>query len=234
MKKIITIVMAAILSIAAVNTQAQAFEKGSKLITIGIGGASMFHIPVGDYANANSTGFFYGGSSFSPLTGELSIQGEFSVHKYVGVGFHVGIGGRAYGAGVATYSVYGGYTGGGWSYPSEFNVPLGVIANFHFYQLIADKSSRGSKLHADKIDVYAGVNVGTGIAIHPADDNYGNKSTFLSVLAWGGPQVGARYYFKPNMGVNLEFGYGKTFVNAGLTFNLGAGKGSGGKKKGKG
>ena len=230
MKRLITIVMAVILSTATVNTQAQAFEKGSKLITIGIGGASMFHIGVGDFATASSA---YYGSSFSPLTGELSVQGEFSVHKYVGVGFHVGIGGRAYGAGVATYSYYGGYSGG-WGYPSEFNIPLGVIANFHFYQLIADKSSRGSKLHADKIDVYAGVNVGTGIAIHPADGNYGNTSTFLSVLAWGGPQVGARYYFKPNMGVNLEFGYGKTFVNAGLTFNLGAGKGGGGKKKGKG
>jgi hypothetical protein len=24
-------------------------------------------------------------------------------------------------------------------YSSEFNIPIGVIANFHFYQLIADK-----------------------------------------------------------------------------------------------
>ena len=150
----------------------------------------------------------------------MTVQGEFAVHKYVGVGFTAGIGGRAgSGALYVPGYIYTGYYSYGW-YP-EFNIPIGAIANFHFYQLIADKISNGDRMHADKLDIYAGLNLGTGVAIHPGIvDAYGVKHSYVDALAFGGVQVGARYYFTDKIAVFGEFGYGKTWANAGITFKL--------------
>ncbi len=199
MKKLALSVIA-ILSISLASN-AQAFEKGGKYISLGLGGSNFWHI--------SSNGYFgsYGNFGYTPITGQLSVQGEFGVHKYVGVGFTTGIGGRAAGTGIYRY-------GWGSGYSSEFNIPIGVIANFHFYQLIADKVSKD--IHADKLDVYAGLNLGSGIAMFPGTD-----PLQVSALFFVGPQVGARYFFTPNMAANLEVGYGKTWVNGGLTFKIG-------------
>lgn len=199
MKKLALSVIA-ILSISLASN-AQAFEKGGKYISLGLGGSNFWHI--------SSNGYFgsYGNFGYTPITGQLSVQGEFGVHKYVGVGFTTGIGGRAAGTGIYRY-------GWGSGYSSEFNIPIGVIANFHFYQLIADKVSKD--IHADKLDVYAGLNLGSGVAMFPGTD-----PLQVSALFFVGPQVGARYFFTPNMAANLEVGYGKTWVNGGLTFKVG-------------
>ncbi|MFN8317723.1 MAG: hypothetical protein U0T32_14840 [Chitinophagales bacterium] len=199
MKKLALSVIA-ILSISLASN-AQAFEKGGKYISLGLGGSNFWHI--------SSNGYFgsYGNFGYTPITGQLSVQGEFGVHKYVGVGFTTGIGGRAAGTGIYRY-------GWGSGYSSEFNIPIGVIANFHFYQLIADKVSKD--IHADKLDVYAGLNLGSGVAMFPGTD-----PLQVSALFFVGPQVGARYFFTPNMAANLEVGYGKTWVNGGLTFKIG-------------
>lgn len=199
MKKLALSVIA-ILSISLASN-AQAFEKGGKYISLGLGGSNFWHI--------SSNGYFgsYGNFGYTPITGQLSVQGEFGVHKYVGVGFTTGIGGRAAGTGIYRY-------GWGSGYSSEFNIPIGVIANFHFYQLIADKVSKD--IHTDKLDVYAGLNLGSGVAMFPGTD-----PLQVSALFFVGPQVGARYFFTPNMAANLEVGYGKTWVNGGLTFKIG-------------
>lgn len=194
----------------------QAFDASTKIISIGLGGSSMYHIPSGYNA-------YYANSYFSPITGELTVQGEFAVYKYVGVGFSAGIGGRAAGGAAFLPGYYGYYGHPGYytGYYSEFNVPVAVIANFHFYQLIADKVSNGDRLHADKLDIYAGVNLGSGVAIHPGYvDANGNKHTAIDALAYGGVQLGARYYFTPKIAVFGEFGWGKTWANAGITFKL--------------
>lgn len=200
MKKLALSVIA-ILSISLASN-AQAFEKGGKYISLGIGGASFWHIYTNSAYNS-----YYGFGGYTPVTGQLSVQGEFGVHKYVGVGFTAGVGGRA-GGGITRW----GYSYSGYS--SEFNVPIGVIANFHFYQLIADKVSKD--IHADKLDVYAGLNVGSGVGLFTS-----YSPVEVSALFFAGPQVGARYFFTPKMAANLEVGYGKTFVNGGLTFSLG-------------
>lgn len=210
MKKLFTILTFAALTLATSDISAQAFTKESKQISIGLGGANMLHFGTWD---RNVYGYY--GTAFSPITGQLSVQGEFGVHKYVGVGFNVGIGGRA-----RSSYVVGPYGVTGWGYASEFNIPLGAIANFHFYQLIADKTGKGGKMHSDKLDIYAGLNLGTGVAIHPADPYYFGNTTQVSALFWVGPQVGINYFFTPKLGVKGEFGYGKTWVNAGLVFNL--------------
>jgi len=213
MKKLFTLALTLLISLTTLQTKAQAFDEGTKMLTLGIGGADMFHIPAG---YSYYTGFY------SPLTAQLYVQGEFAVHKYVGVGFNATIGGRPanYGYAGGLYG-YGYYTG----YRSEFNIAAGALANFHFYQLIADKT--GKDIHADKLDIYVGLSLGGGVAIHPSDAYY---ATNLDGLFYIGPQVGVHYFFNDRIGINGEVGFGKTFVSAGVTFKLGGSKG-GSKKK---
>jgi hypothetical protein len=193
----------------------QAFDENTKILSLGLGGSDMYHIPAGYNA-------YYRNSYFAPITGEVTLQGEFAVYKYVGVGFSAGFGGRA--AGGAAFVPGLGYVGTVYysGYYAEFNMPIAVIANCHFYQIIADKISNGSKLHADKLDIYAGINLGSGFAIHPGytDAVTGEKKTAIDALAYGGLQAGARYYFKPKMAAFAEVGWGKTWINGGITFKL--------------
>jgi len=202
-KGIITIVIAFAMIF---NAQAQAFEKGGKYISLGLGGASYWHI----FPGSGGYSGYYGGLGtlgYSPFTGQVTVQGEFGVHKYVGVGFTVGVGGRAAG-GVSRF----GYSYSG--YASEFNIPIGVIANFHFLQLIADKTG---KSFADKLDTYVGLSLGSGVALYPT-----SSPLEVAALVFVGPHAGVRYFFKPSVAVNGEVGYGKTIVNVGLTFKPGA------------
>lgn len=177
------------------NANAQAFEgKGATYVSVGIGGAGYWML---------GSGYKYGygyGYGWTPITGELNVQAEWGVHQYVGVGLFTGVGGGA-------------YWGGG-----VVNVPIGAVANFHFYQLIADKT--GKNIHADKLDIYAGANLGTGFGLWTFPNGDGTRSNYPAALIWGGPHAGIRYFFKENMAVNGEVGWGKTFINAGLTFKL--------------
>lgn len=197
-KKLFTaMIFFSLLGITSV-VNAQAWDKDTKVLGLGLGASQFFHLP-NDY-----TGYGYGlgyglGGYYAPITGQLNFQGEFGIHKYVGLGFTTGIGGRS-------------GLGFGWS---EVNVPVGMIANFHFFQLIADKT--GKDIHSDKLDVYAGLNVGTGIAAIFWGNGNGSA---VRALAFGGFQAGARYYFTDKFGVNLEVGYGKSIVNGGMVFKL--------------
>jgi len=114
----------------AVGANAQAFEKGGRYHNISLG-AAVYHYP--EYSGRNNFGYGYGYGSglgtryrYRPLTGQLNYQLEFGVHSYVGVGLTTGIGGR----------------GGRGLYNSGLVLPVGVMANFHFYQLIDDKVSK--------------------------------------------------------------------------------------------
>lgn len=201
MKKILFVTAIILSAILYSNqTQAQAWDKSSKVLSLGVGGSSFFHI----YPDSGPYGW---GGYRTPITGQLNFQGEFGVHKYVGIGFTTGIGGRS-----GYYWGGGPWWGGSRGYSGEFNIPIGVIGNFHFYQLIDDKVS--ADIHSDKLDIYGGLNIGSGIAIL-----YGNGGQVIPI-AFGGVQVGARYYFTPKFGVNLEVGYGKSFVNGGICFKL--------------
>jgi hypothetical protein len=176
---------------ASTGLKAQAWERDTKLLGIGLGASSFYHID-------NYYSYGYGRGWYAPITGQFNFFGEFGVHKYVGIGFTTGLGGRS-----------------GWAYyyAGSLNIPIGVLANFHFYQLIADKT--GKDIHADKLDIYAGVTVGSGVAfIFDPNNNHAIP------IAFGGPHVGIRYYFKPTIGVTGEVGFGKSIINAGLVFKL--------------
>ena len=204
------IFFAILLTIALLTTSnpinAQAWSKDTKLLGVGLGASYFFHID--RVNNANSV---YGNAPLI-ITGQLNFQGEFGVHDYVGVGFTTGLGGRA---GYArSFGYYYGYYGLSYGSKGSVNFPIGALANFHFYQLIADKT--GKNIHADKLDIYAGVSVGTGVSAA----FYNNESTHVYPIAFGGVHVGARYYFTDKLGANLELGFGKSIVNGGIVFKL--------------
>jgi hypothetical protein len=116
----------------------------------------------------------------------------------VGIGFTTGMGGRV---------------GWGRGYRGEFNIPIGIVSNFHFYQLIADNASKN--IHADKLDIYAGANAGAGPAFI-----FHDKGNHVAPIVFGGLHAGIRYYFVPKFALNGEIGFGKSFVNGGFSFKL--------------
>ncbi len=198
-RSVYTLSLTVALLLSTYVSQAQAWSKDSKVLALGLGASHFFHVYPGGLYRPGYIGYRYSAFDGAFVTGQLNFQGEFGVHDYVGVGFTTGVGGGA---------------GLGWSYGyPEVNVPIGVIANFHFFQLIADKTSKD--IHSDKLDVYAGLNVGSGIAAQ-----FWSSGTRIIPIAFGGFQVGLRYYFTDKLGVNAELGYGKSLVNGGIVFKL--------------
>ena len=196
MKKTIqTLLVISILAIYAPHVTAQAWQRNSAILSLGVGASQFFHVD-GYYYNNEPGPYNHGW--YMPVTGQINFQGEFGIHKSVGLGFTTGIGGRG--------PLYYGYNG-------EMNIPIGLLCNFHFYQLIADKT--GKNIHADKLDIYAGANIGSGIAIA-----YFANDTRLEPIVFGGLHVGIRYYFAPRVGVNAELGWGKSIINVGFAFKL--------------
>jgi hypothetical protein len=184
MKKFILCLISAISITSFLH--AQSFEKGGKYLSLGIGGTNFWHFGSGIRPGI--------GFAYTPITGQINVQMEFGIHEYVGVGFTTGVGGAA------PLGIYA----------SEFNIPAGVIANFHFWQLIANKTGKGEQLKSDKLDLYAGLNLGTGVGFI-----LGGGVT-PTALFFAGPQVGMRYFFTEKIAVNGELGYGKSWVNAGV------------------
>lgn len=115
------------------TASAQAWSKETKVISVGLAAANYYHV-----GNTLASSSFY-----SPVTGQLTVEGEFGIHKYVGLGFNSGIGGGV---------------GNLFGYAGSLNVPLGFLANFHFYQLIGDKT--GKDLYQGELDVFVGVSAG--------------------------------------------------------------------------
>ena len=194
-KKLFLFVTVIVLLSISTIVHGQAWNKNTKVLSIDFGISQFYHLD----------SYYYGGTrdnqtSYSPYTGQMNFQGEFAIHKYVGLGFTTGIGGRR-----------------GWNngYSGEFNIPIGMICNFHFYQLIADKT--GKNIHADKLDIYVGAEMGSGIAF--TFYNY-NNTVRLVPLAFGGIHAGVRYYFVPKVAVSFEMGWGKSIANVGFAFKL--------------
>lgn len=194
MKKLMrNLIMVSMVMCATQFANAQAWGRHTNVLSVGIGPSQFIHLDRYYYTDAPVPCLYYW-----PVTGQFNFQGEFGIHKYVGLGFTTGIGGRG--------PVSRNYLG-------ELNIPVGLIANFHFYQLIADNASRN--IHADKLDIYAGVNAGSGVAF-----TYYNDAVRAVPMAFGGLQAGIRYYFVSRVAINGELGFGKSIANVGFTFRL--------------
>ncbi len=81
-------------------------------------------------------------------------------------------------------------------------------ANYHFNRVMDIPSN---------FDFYAGLNLGFYVWSSPTN-YYGTHSSGLGL----GAQIGGRYFFSKNAGLNLEFGGGNAFSGGkfGLTFKL--------------
>ncbi len=192
-----------VLSLFSFPALSQAWEKNSKVLSLGVGTSKFFHLD--DYYNYGHPRYHH--KWHWHTTAQFNLQMEFGIHQYVGLGFTTGAGGRSgRGRMGKKDDFYYQYRGG-------FNIPIGIVANFHFYQLIADNSER--KIHADRLDIYAGLNAGSGVAF-----TYYENITRTTPIAFGGLHAGIRYYFTETLGINGEFGWGKCIVNLGLVIKL--------------
>lgn len=80
--------------------------------------------------------------------------------------------------------------------------------NYHFNRILSIPK---------EFDFYAGLNLGFYSWSSP-DGYHGDHSSGLGLSA----QVGGRYFFQPNLGVNLQFGGGSAFSGAklGITYKF--------------
>ncbi len=214
MKKIIIQSFVGLLFLGIQHTGfSQAFEgKGSKQLTIGLGLTQHWtHYPENGKGPKGNT---------SPLYGSLNFQMEFGIAKYVGIGGHLGV---EYANNLSrktigySYLIGYGYGLGSSSAFRSLAIPVGIHGNFHFLQLIADKSG---KTFAEKMDVYAGISFGSGPAFAIAKSAYKKYGNDVGFILYGGPHVGMRYYFSSNIGVYVEAGYGKSYLNGGLSIKF--------------
>lgn len=196
MRRVIILLAIAALSSTGNEALAQdkAWSKNSKVLSLGFGLSNFYRFDerFGPWVPRP-------GRVHSTSSGQFNFQMEFGIHKYIGLGFTTGIGGRA---------------GLGYGYLGEVNVPIGMVTNFHFYQLIADRT--GKNIHADQLDIYAGMSIGSGIAF----TYYTNENARVVPMVWGGPHAGIRWHFAPRVALNAEVGFGKSVVNAGFSFKL--------------
>lgn len=90
-------------------------------------------------------------------------------------------------------------------------IPIGFQGNFHFYQLIDDKTS--NDIHGDKLDIYAGLAIGGGPVFWSGGQGFGSS---VNAALHVGPHVGARYYLTDKLGIFAELGYGRSLAMFGI------------------
>lgn len=119
---------------------------------------------------------------------------DFGVHKDISVGAEVSF---------RTYNER-------WEHYRYRHTIFGISANgnYHFNTIFAIPK---------EFDFYAGLNVGFYAWSYP-DNYYGNRVSGLGI----GGQIGGRYYFNDNVGINLELGGGSAFSGGkfGLSFKF--------------
>jgi hypothetical protein len=171
------------------STNAQGWNQDKKgIYSVGVGGTQVIAF----------------GNGFAGLTGpglSINVSGEYKVQRFVGLGFETGID--------LFFGPYYLYTPPPPPRPRYVSLgfPLGLKVNVHILEA-------ANVPIANKLDVYAGLNVGGGPGVYVAPAPFGSVFGFIHV----GPQVGIRYWPNHNIAVFGEFGWGATFANVGLTF----------------
>lgn len=191
------------------NAFSQAFGgKGSKQFLIGLGMSELRAWYPEDGSGVKGW--------HSPLSGTLSFQGEFGVGKYVGIGFMLG---ANFSSNLGNYG-----WGSNWILPGvnqsnfwSIGVPVSVLSNFHFLQLINDKAGKN---FAEKLDVYVGLSFGSGPSFVIPKSGYKHLGGDVGFVLFGGPHAGIRFYPGQKVGIYLEAGYGKSYLNGGICFKM--------------
>ncbi|MBL1280609.1 MAG: hypothetical protein COA33_010065 [Fluviicola sp.] len=208
MKKI-TILLSILFFVSlSLNSFSQSFSgKGSKQFQIGIGVTKH-----NAWYPTNGTG---PKGRVKPLAGALYFQFELGIHKYIGVGMHLG-GEFSSNLKKSTLGIlipslnYSSFYG--------FGIPIGFHSNFHFFQLIADKSSKGNM--SEKLDIYAGLSIGSGVAFAIPKKEYKYFGSDVGYMLYGGIHAGIRYYLKEKLGIYAEIGHGRAYINGGMVLSF--------------
>ena len=132
-----------------------------------------------------SSGFGYG-YTYSGLIPGITLNIDGNVHKYVSVGVYYGIAFQKYTVSNVLY----------------LNHVFGARTNFHWWQLLADKT--GKDLFANKIDFDIHTHIGGYMAVEK-NNNTNTKLKHLGINAGGG--IGFKYYFVKYFGVALDAGF---------------------------
>ena len=178
------------------------FEEGSKTISVGYGFGTFYTA----LFSAWSTTPGYTASNLGPIF----VKGEYGVTDKIGIGLTIGY-----------ETIKNSWTAQGYDMnfnPVNYNygwnfslLSVMIHGNYHFYQ-------------TDKFDVYAGASLGYAnfsTKFTTNDPNYGPSPTISIPIAVGyGINIGAKYYFTPNIAVYGEVGYELSYANLGLTFKL--------------
>ncbi|HWB64729.1 MAG TPA: hypothetical protein VG603_14535, partial [Chitinophagales bacterium] len=178
MKNTAALMLCLAAAIAVQPLKAQGWNQDKTgIYSIGVGGAGV--IALGPFPA------YVTGSGLS-----VNVSGEYRVQRFIGVGFETGMDvfvGHYYRAGY----YYAGY--------AAIGIPIAAKCNVHILEA-------ANVPIANKLDVYAGLNLGGGPAFYTGPG--GGVFGFLEV----GPQFGVRYWFNPNVAVFGEFGWGATFA----------------------
>ena len=173
---------------ASISVNAQGWiQNKNSIFSVGAGVTQVFFIPFHDYP-LNHRG------TIGML---VNVSGEYKAHRFISVGWQTGINvfpsGRYYDN---LNDVY---------YNSTIvGFPFGIKVNFH----ILEAANAGIN---DKLDVYAGLNVGGGPSF------YSVRNIGMNGFLYGGAQVGIRYWVK-KVAVFGEIGWGANIANIGVTF----------------
>lgn len=139
------------------------------------------------------SGYGYGWGGYSRFTPGFTMNFDYNVHQYAGVGAYVGMNFNK----------------------NFFMIGVGARGVFHWWQLLDDKVS--ADLKADKIDFYLPLHLGVKM-ISWRHDLIDDK---MRVRFNGGSGLGFRYYFTPKIGVNLEWGWQElSWAKIGVQFKL--------------
>jgi hypothetical protein len=144
MKNKILLLILSLITLAQVNANAQAWSKESKVLSLGLGASNFYHLD-----NRYAPGIGNRGGYHTPYSGQFNLQMEFGVHPYVGLGFTTGFGGTR---------------------PTQLRVQW---RDKHAHRVLWSTSistnsltiNRARTLHADKLDIYGGLSVGSGFAL---------------------------------------------------------------------
>jgi hypothetical protein len=194
-KKILLAVTAFALCFSATTLNAQAFDEGKSVVTIGYGFPNLV---TGTFRTAYNTAD-HTGYTFNAM-GPLIFRYEYGLSEKIGMGVVFGYSmmklSYTYEDWNSTYTAKTNYTASiKWNSPSA-----GLRMNIHF----ATK---------DKLDPYFGVSAGWSGNSLTYEDNNPNNTTNKTSINFGpfyfGLGVGMRYYFTDNIGMYVEFGWDK-------------------------
>ena len=189
------------------NNQALCFDGNSKIINLGIGFGGINY-----YSNYNSSGWGYKTSPAFSLSYEQALPEKVGP-GYLGLGIYFG-----FQSSNSTRTYYWDKNGYNSNYYYRYTWNNYMIAARGAYHLDA--------LNSEKAELYFGLLAGLRIQTYkyehnnpdPNRDNYSisNSSIYPAYSLF----IGGRYYFSKNIAVFAEFGYGISYLTAGVSFKF--------------